>query len=370
MGRGYEYLGVSEVKFAVFLLGLLMVGVSLAVGCGLGDGGEEDAGAVVRERELPTLPPTPEPVATVEVAPEPTAIPKPPATPRPAPTAAPAPTIPPSPTATPEATPLSLAGRITPTATATPWPTPTPIPSVARDAQLSELEAEYRMRCLQYVRENARPVTYAEFRELDPDNMTDLERVLWGQIGGIHREYCQDYWSEPLSVENAGKRNESYRDECYQGLWYSRENHRYQYEDYQYDDIRWDQFSRVANWLDIPGDALVEMSPKPLDLVMTAWEREQRGYEPEFEDEWYGIFEAWPSTGDYYMVNSRVGRNGEAYECVRYYPQLFTGRWIPLDTAITRQEMQDERRLATPTPLPSEMGRWINQRDRPVFRGD
>ena len=360
---------MSELKFAVLLLGLLVVGASLAVGCGLSSD-EEDAGAVVRERELPALPPTPEPVPTIEAAPEPTAIPEPPATPRPAPTALPAPTVTPSPTVPPEATPLSLAGRITPTATATPWPTPTLIPSVARDAQLSELEAEYRMRCLHHVRESNHPVTYAEFRELDPDNMTDLERVLWGQIGGIHREYCQDYWSEPLSVENASKRNESYRDECYQGLWYSRENHRYQYDDYEYDDIRWDQFSRVANWLDIPGNALVEMSPKPLDLVMTAWEREQRGYEPELEYEWYGIFEAWPSTGDYYTVNSRVGRNGEAYECVQYYPQLFTGRWIPLDTAITRQEMQDDRRLATPTPLPSEMGRWVNQRDRPVFRGD
>ena len=73
-----------------------------------------------------------------------------------------------------------MAGRITPTATPTPWPTPTPIPVTARDTQLSELEEEYRVRCLHYVREREQPVTYAEFRELNPDNMTDLERALWG----------------------------------------------------------------------------------------------------------------------------------------------------------------------------------------------
>ena len=183
---------------------------------------------------------------------------------------------------------------------------------------MSELEEEYRMRCLHYVREEAQPVTYAEFRELDPDNMTDLERVLWGQIR-MPRLYCQDYWSEPLSAQNAHKRNNSYWNECYRGLWYSRENY------LQYEDYRWDQHSRIANWLDIPGDDLLEMSPRPLDLVVIAWERERGGYEPEPEDEWYGILRAWPIADDYYMVNFREGRNSDADECVYYYPQLFTG---------------------------------------------
>lgn len=348
-------------KLTVFLVVSLVVGAFLTVGCGLGSD-QEDAGAVVRERGMPAQPPTPEPAPTIEAAPEPTLVPKLPATPRPAPTAPPAP---PRPTVTPEATPLSLAGRITPTATPTPWPTPTPISKMGRDVQLSELEAEYRVKCLHYVREHEQPVTYAEFRELDPDNLTDLERVLWGQISshGEFRLYCQDYWSEPLSVENAHKRNNSYWNECYRGLWSSR-------VDYLNEEHRWDQYSRIANWLEIPGDALVEMSPRPLDLVMIAWEREERGYEPEPEDEWYGILRAWPSTDDNYVVKFRVGRNSYAEECVYYYPQLFTGRWIPLDTAITRQEMQESRRLATPTPMPSELRRWISQKDRSVFRGN
>ena len=344
-------------KLTVFLLASLIVGASLAMACGL-SGDAEDTGAAARERELPAQPPTPESAPTL--APEPTLIPNPPATPRPAP---PAPTAPPNPTATPEATPLSLAGRITPTATPTPWPTPTQIPKTVGAADLSELAQEYRMRCLHYVREEAQPVTYAEFRELDPDNMTDLERALWGQIDGMDRLYCQDYWSEPLSAQNAHKRNNSYWNECYRGLWRNREN-------YLYEEYRWDQYSRIANWLDIPGDDLLEMSPRPLDLVMIAWEREQRGYDPEPEDEWYEILRAWPSADDYYMVNFRVGRNSDAEECVYYYPQLFTGRWIPLDTAVTRQEMQESRRFETPTPMPSEMRRWISQKDRPVFRGN
>ena len=349
-------------KFTVFLLVSLALATVLTMGCDLSSD-QEDTRAVVQERALPTQPPTPEPVPTLEAAPEPTRIPNPPATPRPAPTAAPAPTVPPRPTVTPEATPLSLAGRITPTATPTPWPTPTQIPTQAKAADLSELAQEYRMRCLHYVREHEQPVTYAEFRDLDPDNMTDLERVLWGQISSKSEfeRYCQDYWSEPLSVENAHKRNNSYWNECYRGLWRSR-------VDYLSDDHRWDQFSRIANWLDIPGDTLMEMSPKPLDLVVIAWEREQRGYEPEPEDEWYGILRAWPDND--FGVGPELGRNGYAEECVYYYPQLFTGRWIPLDTAMTRQEMQESRRLATPTPMPSEMRRWISQKDRPVFRGN
>ena len=229
---------------------------------------------------------------------------------------------------------------------------------------LSEIAAEYRVRCLHYVREREQPVTYAEFRELDPDNMTDLERALWGQISSDSEfeRYCQDYWSEPLLAQNAHKRNESYRNERYQGLWYSRENY------LQYEDHRWDQYSRIANWLDIPGITLLEMSPRPLDLVMTAWERERRGYEPKPEDEWYSILEAWPE--NYFEVGPEIGQNGSAERCVHYYPQLFTARWIPLDTAVTRQKMQESRRLATPTPLPSEMRRWINRKDRPVFRGN
>ena len=111
------------------------------------------------------------------------------------------------------------------------------------------------------------------------------------------------------------------------------------------------------------------MSPRPLDLVVTAWERERRGHEFGPEDEWYGILWAWPR--HYFEVGPQLNQSDSSSEyCVHYYPQLFTGRWIPLDTAVTRHEMQEERRFETPTPLPSEIRRWINQKDRLVFRGN
>ena len=340
-------------------LSVMAIAVALAVGCGQ-DSSQEDSTPTAQARQLPA------PAATTAPAPEPPThvppTPRPPQPPQQAPTAAPAPTQPPP---IPSATPLALSGRITPTATATPWPTPTQIPKTARDAELSELAMEYRMRCLHYVRENEQPVTYAEFRDLDPDNMTDLERVLWGQIGGDSefRRYCQDYWSEPLLAKNAHKRNESYRDKCYKELWHRRESY------LQYEDHRWDQFSRIANWLDIPGDDLLEMSPRPLDLVEAEWERRQRGYEPEPQDEWYGILEVWPYHDDWFYPDYLYGK-GHPEECVYYYPQLFTGRWIPLDTALTRHEIQERKRFETPTPTPMEMRSWISQRDRPVFRGN
>ena len=338
-------------------LSVMAIVVALVLGCGQ-EPSQGDSGPTAQTRQLPA------PAATAALAPEPPTpippTPRPPQPPREAPTAAPAPTQPPP---NPSATPLALSGRITPTATATPWPTPTRIPESVVDAELSELAAEYRMRCLHYVRENEQPVTYAEFSALNPNNMTDLERVLWGRINDddAFERYCQDYWSEPLSLQNAHKRNESYRDECYRSLWYGREN-------YLYEDHRWDQYSRIANWLDIPGETLLDMSPRPLDLVVVAWERQERGYEFRPEDEWYRILEAWPWND--FEVGPQVGRNGDTRNCVNYYPQLFTGRWIPLDTALTRHEIQERGRFETPTPTPTDMGRWIRQRDRPVFRGN
>lgn len=77
----------------------------------------------------------------------------------------------------------------------------------------------------------------------------------------------------------------------------------------------------------------------------------------------------WPR--NYFEVGPQLNQSDSSSEyCVHYYPQLFTGRWISLDTALTRREMAEERRVETPTPLPSEIRRWINQKDRPVFRGN
>ena len=332
---------------------IMAIIIVLAAACG------QDLSSGDSEPPVQTQQP-PAPAATAVPAPEPPTpvppTPRPPPPPALAPTAAPAPTQLP---ATPSATPLALAGRITPTATATPWPTPTPVPKAARTVELSELALEYRERCKHWVRGLGDGITYVEFLTLEPETMSDLDRVLWRDVLDNYVQFCQDYLSEPLSSGNADKRNESYRGACYERLWEQR--------GWRDSNGSWDQYSRIANWLDIPGGELLEMSPRPLDLVQTAWERSERGQETDPEDEWHGILEAWPIADDDLQPSDRWGRNNDSEECVAYYPQLFTGRWIPLDTAITCQEMQESRRMETPTPTPSDMRRWIGQRDRPVF---
>ena len=176
--------------------------------------------------------------------------PQPPNTPRPAPTVLRATS---TSTPMPESTPLSLAGQIPPTATPSPTPTPTllatPLPADMQARLLSEIDHEYRERCRHYMREEQQPVTYMEFLDLDPDRMSDLDRVLWS--GLIHddedRVHCRDYWSEPLSTRNADKRNESFRRECYAELWQGREYFLQNLE--HYDDGEapgFDQYSSIS----------------------------------------------------------------------------------------------------------------------------
>ena len=297
--------------------------------------------------------------------------PEPPNTPRPASTV---PKATPTSTSTPESTPLSLAGQIPPTATPSPTAIPvlpTPIPEAMQAKLLSELDAEYRLRCLHAVRESEQPVTYLEFRELDPVSMTDIERTLWRQqLGSGPLKWCKDYWSEPLSVKNANKRSDSYRDRCYAQLW---DGHQ-RVVDAKF--LHFDQYARIANWMDIPGEELVEMSPEPLDLVIAAWEGGGEIWQtsplPDPTDEWAGLFRysepsyghrpgAWPGNVSHFEGLYPDG------DCAQYYPQLFVGRWIPIDTAVTLQEMQVEAMRTTPTPQSADMAAWINQRDRPVF---
>ncbi len=210
--------------------------------------------------------------------------------------------------------------------------------------------------------------------------MTDLERVIWAeQIG--QREHCRDYWSEPLSAANAGKRNDSYRNGCYESLW-RHHNNFIEGHSRGSDSIRFDQAARIANWLDIPGDTLVTMDPSPLDLAIAAREQgnryEEGDYETALDDEWFGLVPGrvpghfsvtgpWPRNP--FEVGPMVGDSSDTGNCARYYPQLFTGRWIPLDTAIRRQEIQEYLATRTPTPVPDDFGEWVNQRDRQVYVG-
>lgn len=100
-----------------------------------------------------------------------------------------------------------------------------------REARIAPND-EHRRRCKFWALNNLQPVVYAEFSKLDPDDMDDLDRILWRshlyqhdrfghydyrrarhsdtsqlllpQEPGI---YCRDYWAEPIRRSNANLRN-------------------------------------------------------------------------------------------------------------------------------------------------------------------
>ena len=53
----------------------------------------------------------------------------------------------------------------------------------------------------------------------------------------------------------------------------------------------------------------------------------------------------WPSNP--FRVGLQIGRCNTS-DCVRYYPLLFTGRWVSLDTAITHQLTLEQISSTTP----------------------
>ena len=94
------------------------------------------------------------------------------------------------------------------------------------------------------------------------------------------------------------------------------------------------QWVRLLNWMDIDGIYLLAVEEKPHDLVVRVWERSSDSNKGRYREsnrvngwptesvraedtEWWGIEETW----SYDQVRT----------CKSYYPQLFFGRWVPLD---------------------------------------
>ena len=92
----------------------------------------------------------------------------------------------PSPAATPQpadtpmsvTTPIAVLPSYTPEPTATVAPRPTAMPTDGPSAK--EQREEFIARCKHWALRNLEPIEYSRFEELDPYNMSDLERVLWG----------------------------------------------------------------------------------------------------------------------------------------------------------------------------------------------
>ena len=264
------------------------------------------------------------------------------------------------------------------------------MPTVASEVTQRENVA----RCKHWALRNMKPLEYAKFENLDPFNMTDLERVLWADIlfGGDrtrtsigmgydddgkavfwsdHLEWCVDYWSEPLSPENAEKRNsEALRVECLMRLA-KRGNEteglaRRAYGNHEdtMTPVVVNQAARLLSWIDMEGAELLALDEKPHVIVSRVWHirnwnkgryRESnragnwpRATSPREDVEWWGIEDLWLYDQMRY--------------CRAYYPQLFVGRWVPLDTygAEERLEKANER-----FALEQESDYWPEWMDEP-----
>ena len=106
-----------------------------------------------------------------------------------------------------------------------------------RDARIPPDE-EHRRRCRFWALNNLPPMVYEEFSKLTPDDMDDLDRILWrsqlyhyDHFGYYDTElagrsdippllpqepgiYCRDYWAEPIKRSNANLRNHGFELQC------------------------------------------------------------------------------------------------------------------------------------------------------------
>ena len=385
-------------KLSILLLVLMM---SLLTACG--DGGTVSAPSPAAPPQEPATPQAPErensePPATAMPAdtPEPA---KPADTPVsvgtpltvvPSHISEASPTSVPSPSTAPA--PLASGLAVLPSYTPVPSPTSTPIPTAtAVSAEVKqELRSENLQRCRHWALTNLPPLIFNEFDSLDPYDMIDLERVLWSdQLNGGASEYefnvdfrthsynywvlddesgwCQDYWSEELSVSNASKRNDQFYDACKLKLV----NRGVRFEHFRrgserdgLSQILVNQNIRILNWLDITGDELLNMEQRPDELIPRLLETAESRYTennflngqpregaPSDVIEWWGMEGLWD----------------DFPACRAYYPQLFFGRWIPIDTYGMESKIRDDAKMLKEAREQDDWPDWADQKDRDIL---
>lgn len=138
-----------------------------------------------------------------------------------------------------------------------------------------------------------------KIEETDPRTLTDEQRGEWfdllrRNVADIVLDACKDLWSEPITAENADKRNDEFYSECI-GEWPKQED-----EDYNIHSDYAGQAGR-ADFLELlerPYTDLTLTDRMLLRLYFNQSDEPIRGY-------------------------------GIDQNCVYYYPQLFYGRWVP-----------------------------------------
>ena len=183
--------------------------------------------------------------------------------------------------------------------------------------------------CQAWALDNLKPHVYAEFVNLDPERMDDLDRTVWRsrlpevslRKQTITSQLCWMYWAEPLSKANADQRIKSTRQNaseiCCNTL--TRNGTSLPSTAVRYDETPAykipNQYVQVLKWLDTPGQELLEMDNPPYELF-------KRMYNEEYTQN-----PNMPTT-------DQTARLADMYSeaCQFYYPQLFYGYWIPSAT--------------------------------------
>ena len=169
-----------------------------------------------------------------------------------------------------------------------------PTPTAELSARIPE-DDEHRRRCRFWALNNLQPIVFEEFAKLDPDNMDDLDRILWRSQLHPHDHlgfydddnakgvdipalqpkdpgiYCRDYWAEPLGSGNADLRNHGFETQCRRRLEeriinrYSQLADAVNYEedhDLVYETAN--QYVRVLQWLGMSGEGPPGSQQTPL----------------------------------------------------------------------------------------------------------
>lgn len=238
--------------------------------------------------------------------------------------------------------------------------------SVANPARDKHDASEDQHWCQAWALDNLAPHVYAEFLQLDPEDMDDLDRSVCrerlprdtrggelptydhggnpdGQRTRWHRQaqsgVCWMYWSEPLNKANADKRNRQYEAEC---LYYVAERADSQWADLasaavsDEDSPAYEipnQYVRLLKWLDTPGRKLLKMAEPPHELLRrlayAPW-----AYSPNVPSRGQirqARTEHGPAEAEYWgLLNATLAHRGyRSKACQAYYPQLFYGYWVP-----------------------------------------
>ena len=241
-------------------------------------------------------------------------------------------------------------------------------PQTARElATAQRTKSEDQRWCQAWALDNLQPHIYTEFAQLNPDTMDDLDRTIWrtrleNNSPSVNRPFstnpvtydhdyrdssmdpsnwatmvgtCWMYWSEPLSVDNADRRNVQYEAECKRRLlegvdpeWGNLAQKTFSGNDPTAYEIP-NKHVQVLKWLNMTGHELLKMDEPPYELLASlstkpwAYGTDVHGAateDPEFNIRWVGIVG--------FLLGHR-NSHGRPEQCLFYYPQLFYGYWVP-----------------------------------------